>query len=143
LANVFLGLYYNFSVWYKVTDRTRAGAVIAVGGALVTILGNVLLIPSMGYVASALTTLVCYGLMTAVCYIWGQRYYPIPYPLARMFAYLTSAGVLVMLFWQWHPSLPEAGQLGLATGLFIAFGLFWLGIERKNILAKGPLSSSV
>jgi O-antigen/teichoic acid export membrane protein len=142
LANVFLGLYYNFSVWYKVTDRTRAGAVIAVGGALVTILGNVLLIPSMGYVASAWTTLVCYGLMTGVCYIWGQRHYPIPYPLTRMLAYLTSAGVLVILFWQWHPSLPEAGQLGLATGLLMAFGLFWLGIERKNILAKGTMSSS-
>jgi O-antigen/teichoic acid export membrane protein len=142
LANVFLGLYYNFSVWYKVTDKTRAGAIIAVGGAFITILGNVLLIPYMGYAASAWTTLVCYGVMTMVCYFWGQRYYPIPYPLGRMFAYLVSAGALTILFWQGHTSLPGVGQLGLAVGLFIVYGLFWLGIERNNLLTKEPLSSS-
>jgi len=79
LANLFLGIYYNASIWFKLTDNTRKGAWISVIGAGVTILLNIWLIPILGYVGSALATLACYFTMTVISVIWGQRVYPIPY----------------------------------------------------------------
>lgn len=81
IANVFLGVYYNLSVWYKLTDRTWFGTYLALLGALITLAGNFILIPLMGYSGAALTTLLCYGIMTVVSYALSRRYYPIPYSL--------------------------------------------------------------
>lgn len=94
LANLFLGVYYNLSVWYKVSGKTIYGAWIAIFGALVTLLVNLTLIPTMGYMASAWATLACYTLMALVCYLVGQRFYKVPYPMGRMLAYLFFALLL-------------------------------------------------
>ncbi|HXH18767.1 MAG TPA: polysaccharide biosynthesis C-terminal domain-containing protein, partial [Chitinophagales bacterium] len=88
LANFFLGIYYNLSVWYKLTDKTMKGAYIAMGGAVITIALNALLIPVMGYMGSAWATLICYVFMAAVSFRMGQRHFPIPYELGRIGFYL-------------------------------------------------------
>ena len=96
LANFFLGIYHNLSVWYKVTDRTRFGAAISVLGALITLVINFVFIPVYGFKASAVATLVAYGSMAITSYVLGRRYYPIPYNLKKMGVYL---GLSMMLSW--------------------------------------------
>lgn len=75
LANILLGLYYNISIWYKLQDKTRYGMYISLVGVVVTILGNVMFINSMGYMASAWTTFTCYLVMTVLCFVIGSRFY--------------------------------------------------------------------
>jgi len=88
LAYLFLGVYYNLSVWFKLTDKTYFGTVLALGGAIITIGGNYLLIPIAGYLGSSWVTLICYFVMTVVSYLIGQRYYPIPYRVRQDMLYI-------------------------------------------------------
>ncbi len=87
LANLCLGIYHNLSVWYKVTDRTRFGAYISIFGAVVTLCLNFILIPIIGYQGSAYATLAAYGSMMVLSYLYGQKYYTIPYNLKRIGGY--------------------------------------------------------
>jgi len=96
LANLFLGMYYNQSVWYKLADKTRWGMYLSFFGAAITLLGNWLLIPVIGYTGSAYTTLACYFMMMGASYWLGQKYYPVPYNLKRIGRYLALA---VLFFW--------------------------------------------
>tara|TARA_B100001758_G_scaffold247879_1_gene268069 strand:- start:57576 stop:58997 length:1422 start_codon:yes stop_codon:yes gene_type:complete len=88
LANLFLGLYYNLSIWYKLTDKTRFGAYISIFGATITLLLNFILIPKIGFIGSAIATLVCYFSMTVASYVIGKKHFPIPYQIARISIYL-------------------------------------------------------
>jgi O-antigen/teichoic acid export membrane protein len=92
LANLFLGLFTTFSIWYKLIDRTAIGGWVALGGSLITIVLNVVLIKQgYGYYAPAWTALICYVFMTIVSYWAGQKYHPIHYPLGRMALYFLLA----------------------------------------------------
>jgi O-antigen/teichoic acid export membrane protein len=95
LAYLFLGIYYNFSVWFKLTDKTYWGTIISILGAVITILANFFLIPLYGYEGSSVATLICYFSMTAICFVFGQRYYPIPYNLLKSGAYIAGTVGLV------------------------------------------------
>jgi O-antigen/teichoic acid export membrane protein len=97
LANLFLGIYYNLSIWYKITDKTYWGTWIGVGGALFTILGNILLIPVLGYMGAAYTTLGCYFLMAWVSYQIGNKYFPVPYDLVSILLLIGSSVALTTL----------------------------------------------
>ena len=88
LANVFLGIYYNQSIWYKLSGKTGYGALIAICGALLTITLNMIYIPRYGYIACAWATLIVYFIQMVLSYILGQRHYPIPYNLKKFFLYL-------------------------------------------------------
>jgi O-antigen/teichoic acid export membrane protein len=94
LAYLFLGVYHNLSVWYKVTDRTKFGAYISIFGALITLIINVIFIPKFGYIASAIATLLAYMTMAVISYTLGKKNYAIPYNLKKMGLYL----VLAILF---------------------------------------------
>lgn len=139
LANVFLGLYYNFSVWYKVSDRTRAGAWIALAGAATTILLNTLLIPAWGYVASAWATLICYALMCLLSLYWGHRLYPVPYPFLVMGLYLGSAGLLAWGHGVVTNSWELAPRLILASVLALAYAGFWGWREYRTAKWSAPV----
>ncbi|MCA0425810.1 MAG: polysaccharide biosynthesis C-terminal domain-containing protein [Bacteroidetes bacterium] len=93
-ANIFLGIYYNLSIWYKLSDQTQKGAQIALIGAAITLVGNYLLIPQFGYFGSALATLICYFLMMVIAYIWGMKYYPIPYETGKFIQYSVLSMVI-------------------------------------------------
>lgn len=95
LANVFLGIYLNQSIWYKLTNQTKFGAYISIVGALLTILINLIFIPTAGYMASAWATLIVYAFQMVASYILGQKYYPIKYNLRKFFLYL---GMAILLF---------------------------------------------
>lgn len=88
LASFFLGIYHNLSVWYKVTDKTRFGAFISVIGALITIGVNYIFIPKIGYMASAIATLLAYGTMMVLSYYFGKSRYPVPYNFRKILFYL-------------------------------------------------------
>jgi len=88
LANFFLGIYTNLSVWYKLTNQTHIGAYISIVGAIITLLLNYLLIPTMSYYGSAIATIAAYGTMMLISYVLGNKYYPIPYDMKKISAYL-------------------------------------------------------
>jgi O-antigen/teichoic acid export membrane protein len=97
LANLFLGIVINLSIWYKLSNRTHYGAVISLLGAGITITGNILLIPKLGYVGSAWTTLACYSVMMIISFFFGRKFYPVPYPLKSVFYYAALAAVIYVL----------------------------------------------
>ena len=78
-ANFFLGIYYNLSIWYKLTEKTRYGAYIAIFGASITIILNILLIPVFGFVGCAWATLICYSSMVLLSFYLSNKHFPIPY----------------------------------------------------------------
>ncbi len=133
LANMFLGIYYNLSIWYKLSNRTIAGAWITIMGAAITLLINFLFIPSYGYMACAWATFFCYGTMMVVSFVWGQKEYPIPYPWKKLVAYIFICVAIYGLYvfiQQWEPGLWVNKMI--AVVLLTAFGLFILRIERKE-----------
>ncbi len=87
MANLWLGVYYNLSVWYKMTGKTSWGAGIALVGALITVIFNFILIPFFGYYGASWVTLLCYFTMAAISYYSGQKYYPIPYEVLKSLLY--------------------------------------------------------
>lgn len=97
IANLFLGIFFNFSMWYKLNDMTKYGAYLAIFGATITITLNVILIPIYGYIGSAWATLICYIAMTMLSYYWGQKYYKIPYDLKSAFFYFAIALVIYFI----------------------------------------------
>ena len=88
LANFFLGIYNNLSVWYKLTDKTHIGAYISIVGAIITLALNYLLIPKYSYYGSAIATIAAYGSMMIISYVLGNKYYPIPYDMEKIGGYL-------------------------------------------------------
>lgn len=96
LANLFLGVYYNLSIWYRFTNNTQLGAILAISGALLTIILNVLLIPRFGFVACAWITLTVYALMCVASYLLGHYYYQIPYYLGK-YLILIASSILIWL----------------------------------------------
>lgn len=97
IANLCLGVYYNLSVWYKITDRTHYGAYISVFGALITLALNFILIPIISYRGSAIATLAAYAGMMLISYYFGQKKYPVPYPLTKISIYFSVSVVLSVL----------------------------------------------
>ncbi len=94
LAFYVLGLYYNFSIWYKLIDRTIIGAWIALSGAILTIVISWILLPRLGVIASVWASLIAYFSMSMICIVLGRKYFPISYPWLRLMIYpLVSFGV--------------------------------------------------
>ncbi len=97
MAYLFLGIYYNMSVWFKLTDKTQVGTYITLLGVAVTVAGNYFLIPLAGYMGSSIAAFLCYFVMTIACYWAGQKYYPIPYRVREGLTYITATFMLVYL----------------------------------------------
>lgn len=93
IANLFFGIYYNLSTWYKVTDRTRVGTYISWTGAIITIILNFVLLKTYGFMVSAWVTLIAYFSMMILSYWLGQKYYPIPYRMKKISLFL---GLLIV-----------------------------------------------
>lgn len=119
IANMFLGLYYNVAAWFKLADKTYFGAIISILGATVTVILNILLIPVLGYLGSAWATLACYVMMVVVCYLLGQKYYPIPYPVGKILGYLFLSVAFFCFFEPIHNLLPEGSLWGYLVGILL------------------------
>jgi O-antigen/teichoic acid export membrane protein len=95
LGYLFFGIYYNMTVWYKLTDNTIYGTYITIGGAVLTVALNFLVIPVYGYLGSAWISALVFLAMTITCYMLGQKYYPIPYPVGSDTLYIVGTTVLI------------------------------------------------
>lgn len=134
IANIFLGVYYNLSIWYKLSNKTMAGAWITLLGALITVLINYIAIPHFGYMASAWATFFCYGTMMVVSYQWGQRVYPVPYATKKLIAYFVIALIVYGINTVLHlVSDNQPFNYLFATILLFAFIFFVLRVERKEL----------
>ncbi len=136
-ANICLGIFYNLSVWYKLTEKTRFGAYISVMGAVITIILNYLLIPKLGYVGSAWATLACYASMAIVSFLIGRRYYRIPYDLRKVALYLGGA-LLLYFISRWLPLQEQWLEYTVHTILFLLFITLAWRIERPGLLSLKP-----
>lgn len=136
LAYLFLGVYYNFSVWFKITDKTYFGTLFTVGGAIITIIANYLLIPLWGYVGSAAAALLCYAGMMIACFLYGQKYYPIPYTVSKSATYiLTAVGFSYLITrFDFYNQLTEHLFHGAATLAFIT--AVWIIEQRRFKLLR-------
>ena len=97
LANLFYGIFFNASIWYKLANKTWYGIYYVFSGAILTLVLYFVLIPIIGYYGAAIARLACYIFMTVLCFIGGQRHYPIPYDFKRIILYLTSAIILFII----------------------------------------------
>ncbi len=134
-AKLLNGIYLNLSIWFKLTDKTVYGMYFSILGAVITIVGNLLLIPYIGYDGGALTMVLCYLIMCAVCYYYGQKYYPIPYKFGKILPYLIATFLLVLLSGSFHLQnfyLESAIRVGIT--LLILWGLFLR--EKRHLLPK-------
>ncbi len=134
LANWFLGMYYNFSIWYKIKDKTHIGALISIGGAVITLLIAFLMVPKIGYEAMAWATLGCYFFMASAGYLTGRYYYPVPYPVLRIGLYIGSA---ILFIWVGNFLSAEISNPFIlflsSTVLFVTYLVIWYRIERKTL----------
>lgn len=138
MANLFLGIFYNLSIWYKLTDQTRFGAYITLIGAAITLLFNFLLIPIMGYYGSAWTTFLCYFTMVLLSYFIGQKYYPINYQVKKIVYYILFA-VIIYLISDILPIQSTKISLLANTGLLLVY-LFVLYLTENKTMKKIILS---
>ena len=97
IANMFYGIVFNLSIWFKLTDRTFSGTIISIIGASVTLLCLFILVPRIGYLGAAIAHLGCYTVMMLVSYIWGQKVFPVPYQVGRIMLYFIFAIALFMV----------------------------------------------
>lgn len=129
LGNIFLGIYYNLSVWYKLTNKNKYGAIITIVGAVITIVLNILLIPVLHYAGAAIATFTCYLFMMICSYKLGHKHYPVPYPVKKLLSYI----VLVLLIYGLHLAMVKwinpALWFSIITGLLL-FGFFTWFVAR-------------
>ncbi len=101
LANLFLGMYHNLAIWYKLTDKTKYGMYFSIFGALVTVAANWFLIPIIGFMASAYATVAAYGFMMCLSYFFSRKHYRIPYETLRILVYtILSLAIALFSFYQ-------------------------------------------
>jgi len=129
-AEIFKGIYFNLSFWYKLTDETKWGAYFSIIGCVVILVLNIWLVPQYGYVASAWASVAGYGLITLLSYIIGQKKYPMAYPLKDMAIYLVFAAILYIIAEE--VSIANVfGRLAFNTLLILCFAGY---ILKKDLL---------
>jgi O-antigen/teichoic acid export membrane protein len=139
MASVFLGIYYNLSIWYKLTNKNMFGAYITIAGAVITLLLNIWWIPGLGYTGAAWATFICYAFMMVISYAQGQKHYPIPYPKKKLLAYLGISVILYALHeliaYQLNPEWKVYNYIYFGTAiLFMAsFGILIIRVESKEL----------
>ncbi len=135
LAKLFLGIYYNLSIWFKLTDKTSYGTYFSILGAGITIVANFILIPIFGYMGSAVAALLAYLSMMLACYFVGQKFYPIPYKISNAMIYLILGAILIILDFYWHPQVQLLATLYHCL-LILVFLMAIYFIEKKSFSEK-------
>lgn len=135
-AEIFKGIYFNLSFWYKLTDETRWGAYFSLIGCTVILILNIWLVPVYGYVASAWASVIGYGVITLLSYFIGQKKYPVSYPLKDMAVYLLLAAVLYVL--SQAVTIPNVAVRLLYHTLLIALFIIYI-VKRDLPLKNIPL----
>lgn len=133
LANFFLGIYHNLSVWYKLTDKTKMGAYISIVGAVITLALNFILIPRISYMGSAIATLCAYGSMMIISYFMGRKYYNIPYDMKKIGVYLGISTLFSIVYFY---GFRENYFIGISFILIYAGLIYYLEKNTLRALLK-------
>ena len=133
VANLFLGIFINQSIWYKLTGQTGYGAMLTIFGALITISLNIYWIPRIGYMGAAWATLICYASMMVASYFLGNKHYPVNYDLKRILGYL---GLSVTLYFISVFVKTESAIINLFLNNIMLLG--FVGIVWKMEVKKAP-----
>lgn len=138
LAYLFLGLYYNFSIWYKLVDKTIIGSYISIIGALITLVISIAFLAKIGYAASAWAALGCYAFMALAGLLTGRKYYPIPYPLHKIVSYICLTLVIVAISYGISVlGLGLAQRLAVNSLLLIVYGTIVFYFEKPLLSELG------
>lgn len=135
LAKLFYGIYVNLSVWFKIKDKTIYGTYYALAGTLITLIGNILLIPILGFYGSTITSLLCYIVMCSLCYFKGKKEFPVPYKLKPLIIYLLLGLAII-----YGEGLIEIANRWLSYGFDLLvtafFAVFMYFREGKSLTYK-------
>jgi len=138
IAEFFFGVFFNLSLWYKLTDRTIWGMWFSLAGLGVTLMMNILLVPMMGYMGCAIAALICYGVMMVASYAVGRKKFPIGYNMPRLVGYFMLAmglyvvSLLLAVDNQWI-------NYGMRVLLLAGYLLIVLKIEKMNFFQLFPI----
>lgn len=135
LANMCLGIYYNLSVWYKISGNTKPGMIITFLGAFVTLVLNYLLIPKWGYIGCAWVTFICYAFMMVLCWYWGQKVYPVPYEIPRLSRYF----MLMLLTYFANLFLAQYLPWYISGSLLFALYIAYIIHREKEMVRNLPV----
>jgi len=137
MGYLLLGVYFNLSIWFKVTDKTNYSFWITLIGALISIVVIIWLVPIWGFLGGALSTLACYLMMCILCFFFGQKYYSIPYKTGRDLFYLVFGFALCYLGFYLKTEIPLVDFL-LKNSLILVFIGFVLVLEKAHLKAYLP-----
>ena len=129
ISYLFQGIYFNLSLWYKLTDKTQWGAYISLIGCALTVLGNIIFVPRYGYMAAAWTSLACFFLMVLISWWLGQKYYPIAYNIKSALFY-SALSIFLFVLGMNLPIEPLAGKL-IARSVLLGF--FLIVVWKKDL----------
>lgn len=133
IANMFYGIVFNLSIWFKLTDKTFSGTIISIVGACITLLCLFVLVPRIGYLGAAIAHLGCYTVMMLVSYFWGQKVFPVPYQVGRIVLYMVFAIGLYLLSTIFNDYSLIFRLLFNTIIILIYFGTVFV-VERRNPL---------
>lgn len=134
VANMSLGVYYNLSFWYKLSQKTHAALIITFIGAGITLLINFLFIPTYGYMACAWATLACYGSMMLISYFWGRKVYPVPYEVGKLSRFFFMMMALYLLYSYTSVQIPQLWlRTAYATLLMIVYMAYIFRTEKNDL----------
>ena len=139
LGNVFLGIYYNMSIWYKLTNKNTIGALITIAGAIITIVLNILLIPKFHYYGAAIATFSCYFFMMISSYKLGQKYYPVPYAVKKLTAYIVLVVLIYLTHWGLNSLIKDQLWFSILSALtLLYFFIRFVGKIEARELSRIP-----
>ena len=132
LANLFLGIFFNLSIWYKINNKTLLGALISLFGATITVVLLLVYVPEYGFKSAAYTTLISYFFMSVVSYFVGQYYYPVSYNIGRISVLLITA---IGMYLASEYLMKGMGQTVLLNLIFIAVYIsigIWMNLRVRK-----------
>ena len=133
-AEILMGVYFNLSFWYKLSDRTLWGAVFSGVGCAVLIGVNLVLVPRIGYMGCAWGGVAGYGSAMLLSYLVGQKYEPVNYRVPVLLAYVALTAALSLLVLWSGDHLGRAGSLALNTLAVLAFAGVVFRVELQPVL---------
>ena len=134
-AKLFLGIFYNLSVWYKLTNKTLYGAAISIIGAIITIGLNVLLIPKYGYMGSAWANFACYFSMMIISFFWGRAVFKVEYNYVKLLTYTVLAALIFFVANQLKTNINFSLQIAFNTIKYLFF-ILAVYLREKKILKQ-------
>lgn len=137
MANLALGVYYNASIWYKLSFKTNYGMYLALFGAFVTLSLNYWLIPIYGFRGAAWVTLACYGSMAVLCFGIGHRYYKVPYNYLKIIGYPLLA-LCIYAFTRLFGTYPDVQNVIGGFGLLVLLGVIYF-VEKPAFRERASL----